>query len=59
MKRWNREPTEVLLDLMKIKKSKDYNLGLIQAAVSFGVIDHRTWEKLFREINKNASTDKL
>lgn len=40
---------ETLTDLLEFRKSKDFRAGLLQAAVSFGIIGQREWDELADE----------
>ena len=47
-----------LRDLLRLRQDKRYRMGLLQGAVSFGVITQREWERFVWQVNAGRKAPK-
>ncbi|KKN12007.1 hypothetical protein LCGC14_1020750 [marine sediment metagenome] len=48
-----------LLKILRLRKTREYRKGIIQCAVTFGIIDNSEWRQLFDEVSKGAPLSDL
>lgn len=47
-----------LRDLLRLRQDRRYRMGLLQGAVSFGVITQREWERFVWQVNAGRKSPK-